>query len=104
MSTVHARPTPEDLARAATNVRWWPPAMAFILLGIAYALVSDRLTVGPRWALLVVVILAVAGAGVLRGRGLIRATRWLIIGALAAGTAALTGSAAFLVGALLDHS
>src|SRR5579859_2397202 len=94
----------EALARAAANVRWWPAAVAFILLGVAYALVSERLTVGPRWALLVLIIVAVVGAYILRWRGLIRATRWLILGALAAGTMALTVSAAFLVATLLDHS
>jgi len=86
------------------NVRWWPAAVAFILLGVAYALISERLTVGPRWALLVLVIVAVVGARVLRWRGLISATRWLIIGALAVATASLTVSAGFLVEALIDHS
>jgi hypothetical protein len=96
--------TEKELQRAMANVRWWPAALAFILLGVAYALVSDRLTVGPRWALLVLVIVAVVVARVLRWRGLISATRWLIIGALAAVTAALTISAGFLVEALIDHS
>jgi len=86
------------------KVRWWPAAVAFILLGVAYALISERLTVGPRWALLVLVIVAVVGARVLRWRGLISATRWLIIGALAVATASLTVSAGFLVEALIDHS
>jgi len=86
------------------NVRWWPAAVAFILLGVAYALISERLTVGPRWALLVLVIVAVVGARVLRWRGLMSATRWLVVGALAVATAALTISAGFLVEALIDHS
>jgi hypothetical protein len=94
----------EALVQAAARVRWWPAAMAFILIGVAYALVSERLTVGPRWALLVLAVAAVVGARVLRWRGLIQATRWLVMGVLAAGTVALTASAAFLVGALLDHS
>jgi len=96
--------TERELERAMANVRWWPAAVAFILLGVAYALISERLTVGPRWALLVLVIVAVVGARVLRWRGLISATRWLIIGALAVATAALTVSAGFLVEALIDHS
>jgi hypothetical protein len=97
-------PTENELQRAAVNVRWWPGALAFIVLGVAYALVSDRLTVGPRWALLVLVIIAVVGGRVLRWRGMISATRWLVYGALAVATLALTASAAFLVGALIDHS
>jgi uncharacterized membrane protein len=92
------------LSRAAANVRWWPPALAFIALGIAYALVSDRLTVGPRWALLVLVIAAVVGARILRWRGLMSATRWVALGALLAATVALTASAAFLIQALVEHS
>jgi len=96
--------TDKELQRAITSVRWWPAAVALILLGVAYALVSERLTVGPRWALLALVIVAVVGARVLRWRGLISATRWLIIGALAAASVALTISAAFLVQALIDHS
>jgi hypothetical protein len=96
--------TEKELQRAVASVRWWPAAVAFILLGVAYALVSDRLTVGPRWAMLALVIVAVVGARVLRWRGLISATRWLIIGALAVATAALTISAAFLVEALIDHN
>ncbi len=96
--------TERELERAMANVRWWPAAVAFILLGVAYALISERLTVGPRWALLVLVIVAVVGARVLRWRGLISATRWLIIGALAVATASLTVSAGFLVEALIDHS
>jgi uncharacterized membrane protein len=94
----------EALAQAAARVRWWPAAMAFILLGLAYALVSDRLTIGPPWALLVLAIVVVVGVRVLRWRGLIWATRWLVLGVLAAVTVALTASAAFLVEALLGHS
>ena len=92
------------LAQAAASVRWWPAGLAFILLGVAYALISERLTVGPRWALLALAVLAVIGGRVLHWRGMISATRWLVIGALLAVTAALTASEAFLVGALIDHS
>jgi uncharacterized membrane protein len=96
--------TEKQLQQAAASVRWWPAALAFIGLGVAYALVSDRLTVGPRWALLVLSILAVVGVRVLRWRGMIRATRVLVLGVLAVVTVALTASAAFLVEALIDHS
>src|SRR5712692_6619102 len=96
--------TEKQLQYAAANVRWWPAALAFILLGVAYALVSERLTVGPRWALLVLAVVAVVGVRVLRWRGMIRATRLFVLGVLAVVTLALTASAAFLVGALIDHS
>jgi hypothetical protein len=96
--------TERELQRAAASVRWWPAAVAFLVLGVAYALVSERLTVGPRWALLVLVVVAVIGARVLRWRGMIRATRLVVLGALGLVTLALTVSAAFLVQALIDHS
>ncbi len=96
--------TERELQRAAASVRWWPAALAFLALGVAYALVSDRLTVGPRWALLVLIILAVAGVRILRWRCMIRATRLVVFGALGIATLALTASAAFLVEALIDHS
>jgi hypothetical protein len=94
----------DALARAAATVRWWPAAMALVLVGIAYALVSDRLTVGPRWALLVVAVVAVIVARVLHWRGLLYARRWTVIVSLAAVTAAITTSAAFLFVGLLNHS
>lgn len=94
----------QNLSRVAANVTWWPAAAAFILLGVAYALVSERLTIGPPWEVLVLAVIAVVGARVLHWRGMVAATRWLPIGALLVITAALTASAAFLVRALLDHS
>jgi hypothetical protein len=96
--------TDRELQLAMASVRWWPAALAFLVLGIAYALVSDRLTVGPRWALLVLVVVAVVGVRILRWRGMIRATRLVVFGALGIVTLALTISAGFLVEALIDHS
>src|SRR5439155_6142729 len=61
-------------------------------------------TIGPRWALLALAVIAVAGVRVLRWRGMIRATRLVALGALAVVTLVLTASAAFLVEALIDHS
>ncbi len=101
---MNTRPTTESLARSAASVRWWPAAVGLILLGSVYALVSERLTVGPRWAILVLAVVAVLAARILRWRGLIGATRWLAVGVLAAATLAITVSAAFLVQALIDHS
>ena len=94
----------QRLARAASNVRWWPAALALLVLGGAYALVSDRLRVGPPWWLLVLAIAFVVGARVLRWRGFMRATHWLAVGTLAAITVAITVSAGYLVDALLRHT
>jgi uncharacterized membrane protein len=92
------------LIAAAAMVRWWPAALAFVALGVAYALVSDRLTVGPPWWPLVLAVLAVAGTRALRWRGLIHATRYVVIPALMAVTIAVTISAGFLVDRLLRHT
>ena len=94
----------QALLRASERVRWWPATIGILLLGAAYAFVSDRLTLGPPWALLVLGALSIAAARLLRWRGLMTATRWVALGVLAAATAAVTVSAAFLIRALLTHS
>lgn len=98
------RVDPQRLAHAATHVRWWPAALAFLLLGGAYALVSERLTLGPPWWLLALAVLAVLSARVLRGRGMLRETRWIALGSLTAVTVAITVSVSYLVDGLLHHS
>jgi hypothetical protein len=74
---------------------------AFFVLGIVYALVSARFTVGPPWLLL-----AVAGAGsvllgILHWRGLPRARRALGLALMVLVTLAVGLSAALLLNALL---
>jgi hypothetical protein len=91
----------QALIRAAESVRWWPAWLAFVLLGIAYALVSQRLTVGPSWALLVVVIVTALGARLMRWRGSIQATHLLALVGLTVATVAVSVSAVFLLDALL---
>ena len=99
-----ARAESQRIVHAAANVRRWPAALAYLLLGAAYALVSDRLTLGPPWWLLVLAVAAIVGARVLRWRGLVQATRWVVIGSLAAVTLAITVSAGYLVDGLLNHT
>jgi hypothetical protein len=94
----------EALTRAAENVRWWPAALAFVIIGVAYSFVSDRLTVGPNWVLLVIAVLATASASVMRWRGNIYAGRWIAIGALGVTTLSLSASVVYLVSALLTKS
>jgi hypothetical protein len=100
VTTTHDNRT---LSRARASAPWWPAALALIVLGIIYTLVSDRLTVGPSWAVLAVGIVTVLSARLLRWRGLVSATRWVAIGSLLVITAALTASAAFLVRELINH-
>jgi hypothetical protein len=91
----------QALIRAAESVRWWPAWLAFVLLGVAYALVSQRLTVGPSWALLVVVIVTALGARLMRWRGSIQATHLLALIGLTVATVAVSVSAVFLLDSLL---
>jgi hypothetical protein len=94
----------EALIHAAERVRWWPATVAFILIGLIYALVSSSLVVGPPGALLALAVLAVIAARFTRWRGLMQARRWIVLGALAAFSVAVTVSAVYLVGALLYRS
>jgi hypothetical protein len=76
-------------------------AVAFLLLGVAYALVSARFTVGPPWLLLVIAIPAYATMVALYQGGRVRARRWLGVMLTALATLAVALSAGFLLNALL---
>lgn len=98
-------PHPSDTsAHVPWHTIWWPAALAFIVIGAFYALVSDRLTVGPRWALPAVAIATILGASGLRWRGLFHLGRWYTFAALAVITTALTVSAGYLLVGLISHS
>jgi hypothetical protein len=90
----------EALTAAAARVRWWPAALAFFLLGVLYALLSEQLTLGPPWVVLVLAALTVVGARVSRWRGLMRAYRWIGLAGLGLVSVAVTVSAGYLVGVL----
>ena len=94
----------QALVHAARRVRWWPSALAFIGIGVIYALISSSLAVGPPGALLGLGLLTIVAARVTRARGLMDARRWIVIAAIAAFSVAVTVSAVFLVGALLYRS
>jgi hypothetical protein len=76
-------------------------AVAFLVLGVAYALVSARFTVGPPWLLLVIAAPVYAIMVALYQRGLLRARRLLGLMLTALATVAIGLSAAFLLSALL---
>ncbi len=96
-------PEPEKLLLAASHVRWWPAAIAFLLIGAIYFVLPDQLTIGPAWLPLAVIVPVVAGAWIARWRGFLVARRYLVLGALALVNVAVTASAFFLVGTLLDR-
>jgi uncharacterized membrane protein len=93
----------EALIAAARRVRWWPGALALIALGVIYALLPDRLTIGPPWAVLLVSLAVVGGAYVMHRRGAVRLRRRIVVGGLAIIAMAVSASAFFLVGTLLDR-
>ena len=99
-----ARVEAERLAQAAESVRWWPSALALVVLGAVYALVSASLTLGPPWWLLVLTVVVVPGTFVLRSRGFMRARRMVAFGTLAATTVAISVSVVYLVQGLLSHT
>jgi len=89
---------------AEETVRLWPAWLAFLALGVIYALVSQRLTIGPSWALLVVLVITLTGGALLRRRGWMRVNRVLVLCGLMIATAAVSVSAVFLLSTLLSHS
>jgi hypothetical protein len=87
--------------RDLREIRWWPALVALVVLGVAYALVSASLTVGPPWLLLALILVGVGGVRVLRWRGMWLARRRVALGTLGVVTVAVGISAAFLVASLL---
>jgi hypothetical protein len=92
----------EALIAAARRVRWWPAALALLVLGVIYALLPDRLTIGPSWAVLIVAVVAIVGAYAMHRRGALLMRRRFVVGGLAIIAVAVSASAFFLIGALLD--
>jgi hypothetical protein len=78
-------------------VLWWPSALAFLVLGLGYSLVSERLTIGPPWLMLALALVAIAAIYVLRWRGLHTSRRLVAVGMLVVATLAVAGSAVFLL-------
>lgn len=81
----------------ARGVPHWPAAVALLVIGGLYLLVSDRLTLGPSWLLLVVVVVFLGPRTVTRLRGHRAPTRWLGLATITAVTILVGTSAGFLV-------
>jgi hypothetical protein len=75
--------------------------LAFVALGIAYALVSTRFTIGPPWLILALAILGPIALAVLHWRGLLHVRAMLAVILLVVVTAAVGASAVLLLSALL---
>lgn len=75
----------------------WPAAIAVLAIGVAYALLPDRLRIGPRWLLIALALAAYLGQYVVRRLEMDHATRLLGIGLTALLTIIVSSSALFLV-------
>jgi hypothetical protein len=91
------RHTAEELEQVAQSVLWWPSTLAFLVLGLIYSLLSDRLTVGPPWLILALAVAALAIIYVLRWKRLLFARRMVAMGLLVVVTLAVAASAVFLL-------
>ena len=89
--------TAQELEQTAESVLWWPSSLAFLVAGLTYSLVSDRLTVGPPWLILALAIVALAAIYVLRWKRLLAARRMVALGLLVVVTVAVGASAIFLL-------
>jgi uncharacterized membrane protein YhhN len=67
---MHRPQSRQELEQAVQSVLWWPSALTFLVLGITYSLISEPLTIGPPWFLLVVVLVASIIIYALRWEGL----------------------------------
>jgi hypothetical protein len=95
--TTHQPHTRQALDEAVQAVLWWPSALAFLVVGLTYSLVSDRLTIGPPWLMLAAVVGASALVYVLRWRGLHATRRVVAMSMLVVVTMSVAASAVFLL-------
>jgi hypothetical protein len=77
-------------------------AAALLLVGVAYALVSARFTIGPPWLVLAIVAAGSAVVAVLHWRGRFRERRIVSVSLMVVATTAVGVSAAIVLGALLS--
>jgi hypothetical protein len=95
--TAHHPHTRAELEQAVQAVLWWPAALALLMVGLTYSLLSDRLTIGPPWLVLVVVVIDVAMVYLLRWKGLHAWRRLVGFVMLVIVTVAVAASAIFLL-------
>jgi hypothetical protein len=93
----HRPHTRADLEQAVESVLWWPSALALVVLGLAYSLVSERLTLGPPRLVLGVVVIALVLLYLLRWRRLHTLRRVIALSMLVLLTLAVGVSAVFLL-------
>jgi hypothetical protein len=93
----HQPHTQEQLDDAARGVLWWPSALALLIVGLGYSLMSQLLTIGPPWSVLTAVVVGSAAIYILRWRGQHTYRRLVALAILLIVTAAVGASAVFLL-------
>jgi len=101
--TTAPQPSPQlqHASKPLRSIVRWPAALALLLIGVGYLLISDRLSVGPPWLLLVVVAVFLIPINITHYRGAFHYTRALVIVVVAFVTVVVVVSAVFLVTQLL---
>jgi len=86
------------------TVSRWPAALALVLIGAGYLILSDRFRIGPPWLVLLLVVVFLVPINITRRLRAFRLTRALILGIIALVTVAVVTSALFLVTQLVGGS
>jgi uncharacterized membrane protein len=97
---VQVRGVADDPRSAASPIRAvprWPAAVAFLAVSVAYALLPDRLRIGPRWSLIGLAVVLYVGLRVVHRLEMYHATRLIGVGMTALLTAAVASSAGLLI-------
>jgi hypothetical protein len=97
---VEAHGAADDPRSAASPIRAvprWPVVAAFLVVNVAYALLPDRLRIGPRWLLIALTLILYIVLHVVHRLEMYHATRLLGVGLTALLTAAIASSAGLLV-------
>jgi len=95
---VSTTPPYHPMQRAVSR---WPAAVALVLIGVGYLILSDRFRIGPPWLVLLFVLVFLIPINVTRRLGAFRLTRALILSVIALVTVAVIASALFLVSQLV---
>jgi hypothetical protein len=86
------------------EVRRWPALVALMLVGVGLAVLSDRLTIGPTWLWLLIIVILIIPAVIARLKGFHQLNHWLLISLGLVITGAEAISIVLLVISLPDKS
>ena len=78
---------------SALRVSRWPAAVALLAIGGLYLLVSERLTLGPPWLLLLAIVALLIPLGLARRIRRLELARWIALTAAGAVTIAVAAVA-----------